>query len=245
MKIEQVKALPPINASIVGVDIETSFDLKGEEDSANPYTDRMLSIQVSDGETVWILEDNFMSAVSVLANPEVKKVGQGFAYDLKFLRHNLGINIENIHDTLMAERVLHAGQIMPHGLDAILSRRCGVFVDKSIRDQFANHEGQFTEQQLEYMATDVFYLPKIREMQLQDASLRGLGRVIALENETVPVTADMILRGICFDHELWDSSVVWIKEKKEEIKLRIAEYAGVPYTPNLFGGVELGINLSS
>lgn len=249
MEIYQVSSLPPLDAPIIAFDIETTTKGKAgsKRVSADPYQDRIVSLQISDGNNVWIMRNNYVSAIPLLSNPEIKKVGQNLAFDIGFLKHHLGgIEISNVHDTLMAERMLTSGLLgVENGLDDILSRRLGIFTDKSIRSQFSDHRGEFTQEQLEYMATDVAHLLKIRELQLADISKAGMGKVLALENAVVPIVAQMQLDGIGLDRELWQQHVQWYKNRMEQIKLRVCQYLDIPYQDSLFGGVEIGINLSS
>lgn len=240
MNIQQVSALPPIEKSTVGVDIETTGGYK------DPYRDRILSLQVSDGETAWILKDNFVSAIPLLTNPDVKKIGQNLSFELKYFKHHLGIDTVNIYDTLMAERILTAGDLgRGNALDEILARRFGIFTDKSIRDQFKDHTGPFTQEQLEYMAKDVLYLERIREKQLVDIANLGMGRVLQLENALVPVVSQMELDGIGFDRELWFKNQRWVYEQIAELDQKISKYIQLPVIVPLFGNVEMGINLGS
>lgn len=251
MQIHQVSSLPPIDAQIVAIDIETTTNGKAGSKraiSSDPYNDKIVSLQVSDGEDVWILKNNHVSAIPLLTNPNVKKVGQNLSFDIGFLRLHLGgIEIDNIFDTLMAERLLNSGKDgVENSLDDILARRLGIFTDKSIRSQFSNHQGEFTQEQLQYMATDVAPLLKIRELQLEEISKAGMGRVLALENAVVPVVAQMQLDGIGFDLEQWRENLIWFGEKKQEIKHRVASYLDIPSQASLFGeDLEIGINLNS
>lgn len=240
MDIQPVSTLPPLECACVGVDIETDGGV-----NSDPYRHRMVSLQVSDGQSVWILRDNYASAIPVLVNPEVLKIGHGLSFDLKFLNHGLGIETVTVYDTLMAERIITTGTGIGNGLDDVLARRLGVLVDKTIRSQFANHRGEFTSEQLDYMARDVLYLLSLREQQLADIGKAGMGRVLALENSLVPIVAQMELDGVGFDRDLWNSHVGWMEERLEDIKKRVASYLGLTTLTTLFGTTEIELNLSS
>lgn len=250
MEIRQVSSLPPIEATEISFDIETTTGGKAgskQEISSDPYQDRIVALQVSDGNTVWILKNNFISAIPLLTNPTIRKIGQNLSFDIAFLKHHLGgIEITNVYDTLMAERMLTSGLFgVENSLDAILSRRLGVFVDKTIRKQFNTHQGDFTQEQLNYMAADVIHLHKIRELQIAEISRAGMGKVLALENAVVPIIAQMELDGVCLDRDLWKKHEQWYRNRMEQIKLRVCQYLDIPYQNSFFGGVEIGINLSS
>lgn len=243
MNIQQVDTLPSMERSVLGVDIETST-LYAKKHS-DPFRDRIISVQVSDGETVWVLQDNFRSLIPMLVNPEIKKLSHNAIFDLTFLNKQLGVETVNIYETLLAERVLHTGMNMNHGLKDVLARRFGVFLNKETRDQFADHVGKLTQEQLEYAAADAYYLPKLRDEQLKDISKAGLGRIVALENSVIPVWVDMTLTGVGFDRTLWAQHEKWIAQRLEEIQLKMAGYLGLSRQLSAFGGVGLSLNLNS
>lgn len=244
--IYQVDALPDLSdKSELAFDIETT---RHDGKNSDPYRDRIVSLQVSDGNNVWVQRSNYMSASPFLTNPNIKKLAHNAEFDVKFLKHHLGgIEIENIHDTLLAERLIQSGKEgVGNGLDDVLARRVGVMTDKSIRDQFASHRGDFTEQQLEYMATDVVYLSEIRRQQLDEIGKAGMGRVLGLENSVVPIVAQMELDGVGFNRDLWKENLVWLENKKHDIKKHVASYLNIPSQVSLFDdSVEIGLNLNS
>lgn len=244
MNIQQVSALPEIDCRILAMDIETTT-LTGKKIS-DPFQDRIVALAVSDGDNVWILRDNFQTATSLLTNPDYKKLFFNAAFDLSFLNHQLGIETVNVSDILLAERILHAGENMPHGLQDVLARRCGVFTDKSIRDSFSAHTGPFTHEQLQYIATDVAYLRAIREQQIEDISKAALGKVMALEMQVLPVVVSMILRGVGFDRDVWAKNIVWIEDRMQAMRREIANKYQLGYQPSLVSDkIDLSINLNS
>lgn len=248
MDVQLVSALPSIESSVVGIDIETTRRYKNGDSKApaDPRRDRIVSLQVSDGNRVWVLTGNYNSALPLLINPDVKKVGHNIAFDIGFLNQHLGIQIDNVHDTLIAERTIHAGNnALGHGLDDVLARRYGVFTDKSIRNQFEDHTGALTEEQLEYAGIDAYYLVKMREDQLREIGKAGLGRVISVENRIIPIVAQMSLNGIGFDRDLWGQYQVQIEQRLLEIARRVASYLQVPSYIPMFGAPSLGVDLNS
>lgn len=248
MSIHRVDAFPTFESSEIAIDIETTVYAKKTSKSgdADPYTDRILSIQASDGVDTWILTDNYMSAIPLLVNPNIRKIGQGLIFDCTFLKRHLGVDTVNIHDTLLCERILRTGlDTGGNDLGSILARRLDIYVDKSKVESFYLHEGDFTYEQLTYMANDVLYLRKIREQQLQEISNLGMGKILALENTLLPVLVDMQLQGVNFNRDLWASHTHWMETELEKIKERVCSYLGLSYTPSLFGGMEIGMNLNS
>lgn len=250
MNIQQVDRLPTIESQVVGIDIETTqhHKLPGDKtEKSDPYRDRIVSIQVFDGTTCWILDKNYQSVVPLLINPAIKKIAHNASFEWKFLKQHLGVEMVNVYDTMLAERMLNAGmQGVDNGLGGVLLRYCGIYTDKSIRNQFANHSGAFSSQQLDYMAKDVLYLLQIREAQAKQIGQLGMGAVLKLENSIVPVIAQMELDGISYDTSMWYEHVQWMKAKTKQLYKDMGEYLNVPKAHSLFDDeVSLYLNLDS
>lgn len=247
MAIHVVSELPTFTGP-VGVDTETTYSFGGKH--ADPHRDRLLLIQVSDGTDAWILKPgDHKAAVSLLESPVIKIIHNA-NFDLQFLIHNLGVKIpkKSIWDSLLMERLIHAGEHteMGHGLDVVAARRLGVMLNKDTRDTFKNHDGiNFTEEQIRYAGEDVLCLPRIYEQQLADISRLQLGRVAGLENRITRAVAEMSLRGVGFDKELWSQYLPQTYGVMDSIEAEIAETLDMNRQMTLFGGTRLTMNLRS
>jgi DNA polymerase-1 len=245
MTTKIVDYLPTLETEIVGVDIETTWQNK-KRDTADPYTDRIISIQVSDGNDVWILQNNFTCLIPVLTNPNVKKICHNYYFDGQFLEHTIGTRTKNIYDSLIVERVINTGMTgVDNDLASTVARRLGVTLNKETRSQFANHTGPMTKEQLDYAAADVIHLLNLRESQIKDVSNQQLGRIVSLENEFVSVLVKATLEGVGFDHELWDQQQKQIYLKVRELESKLADLAGLGRTWDIFGESVIDANLGS
>jgi len=219
---------------VLGIDIETTVTNKKK--TANPWQDRMLSVQVSDGEQAFVLRDHFEQLVPILTNPKQTKIAHNARFDLAFLNHKLGIITTNVWDTLVVERLLYAGdRTRSNALANVLLRRLGVNKDEAVRLSFFEHSGDFTARQLEYMEKDVLYLPEIRRQQMEDISNQGIGRIVGIENRLVRVTTHMYLEGVGFDLNLWDEYTQVIERTLRQRVAHMAKYLNVPLQTTLFG----------
>lgn len=246
MKIKQVDYFPQFAPGTYGVDIETTV-LFGKH--ADPFRDRILSIQVSDGETVWIClnPEGFASLVPMLNDMSTTKLIQNSNFDLQFLMHQLGAKPpkQSIWDTLIMERLLHAGEDMRHGLDDIAARRLGVMLDKTVREGFKKHDGEFSEQQIKYACEDAYWLPKIFWGQKKDINDMQLGRVAALENRLTVIVAKATLRGVGFDTALWETYIPQIKSMLSRTEAELGERLGAHQQNVLFGDPQMTMNINS
>ncbi|HMN10760.1 MAG TPA: DNA polymerase [Bellilinea sp.] len=217
---------------IWGIDIETTVH---DGKQANPWQDRVLSVQLSDGVNTYILTDHYEQLIPLLTSQDHLKIFHNALFDVSFLNYQLGIVTENIWDTLIVERVMYMGdKTRSNKLSNVLARRLGVVKDESVRQSFFDHQGDFTKRQLDYMATDVVYLPEIRRQQLEEVGRMGMGRVIALENRVVPVTVHMYLEGVGFDLKLWEQYEHTIQTTLRERVMRMASYLNLPVQSSLF-----------
>ncbi len=245
MSIKIVQELPSIESRVVSLDIETT-STPGNKIS-NPWQDRIVTIQVFDGNDVYIIKPggNMHSILPLVNNPDIKKVGHGLTFDLSFLMYQLDADPINVYDTLILDRMIYAGLKYQHGLDDALAR-IGIFITKDTRSQFALHHGDLTDEQIKYCAGDVEHLLKLREHQVKEICSVGMNKVAALENKAVLPFTDMHLAGVLFDKELWEEDKKWIEKKLNEIKREIAPLGKFNIIQEGFDGeVELDINLNS
>lgn len=233
-----------LSSDVLALDIETTVNY---DNNSDPYRDDLLAIALNDGTNEWLLEDNFEQIIPFLVDPNIRLLIHNAAFDLQFLQQKLGVISENIWDTLIIERILNAGDItMANDLASTAARRCGVHMQKEVRKQFRGHSGVMTAEQRRYALDDVRYLHDIYYKQREDIKRTGMGRVAALENEHTRIVADMTLRGIGFDRELWDKMLDEIYRMMGNIQRQIAEYLDIPYMTELFGhGIIMDFNPDS
>ena len=163
--------------SVLGCDTETS--------GLSPKYGKLYSIQFSDGEfnvLVPISEGVSMGEFArLLANPAITKVFHNAKFDLEFL-HAAGHRIENVFDTMIAEKVLTRGANQSASLAETLYRYFAIDLDKSQRAKFTKKwDGVWTEDLVNYALSDVVHLPLL--MREQMAWLEKLGLVEELSKQ--------------------------------------------------------------
>lgn len=156
-------------SAVLGCDTETS--------GLHPSKGRLLSIQFSDGESsvlVPISEGTEPGAFAdVLADPAVKKVFHNARFDLAFLT-DTGLEVRNVFDSMIAEKVLTKGANQSVALSETLYRYFGIDLDKSKRNRFGrNWNGAWTDELVAYALDDVVFLPRL--MREQEDWLGKLG----------------------------------------------------------------------
>ena len=172
-------------AEAIGCDTETS--------SLNPKYGKLFSIQFSDGEfnvLVPLSEGVSMGELNgLLADASVVKIFHNARFDLEFL-NAVGIEVKNVFDTMLAERVLTRGANQSASLAETLYRYFAVDLEKSHRTKFNRKwDGVWTDELVNYALSDVAHLPALMKEQTEWMEKLGLtpeferqmGNVIARE----------------------------------------------------------------
>ena len=157
------------SAAVLGCDTETS--------GLGARTGRLFSVQFSDGEfnvLVPVSEGISLGLLTdILTNSSIIKIFHNAKFDLNFLVEN-GYRVENIYDTMIAERVLTRGANQSASLAETLYRYFAVDLDKSPRAKFNRKwDGIWTDELVDYALSDVVHLPRL--MAEQNAWLEKLG----------------------------------------------------------------------
>lgn len=157
------------HSAVLGCDTETS--------GLSPKYGRLFSIQFSDGGfnvLVPLSEGVSLGRYSeILENPAITKIFHNAKFDLEFLRA-AGHRIENVFDTMLAEKVLTRGANQSSSLAETLYRYFAIDLDKSQRAKFTKKwDGIWTDELVNYALSDVVHLPQL--MREQESWLHSLG----------------------------------------------------------------------
>lgn len=181
-------------ASVLYVDTETT--------GLDPYTMRLLLLQIADESEVYVYDYTVLPVESVnlfsglFADAPSIKVLHNATFDLKVLWHFGKFLVNHVHDTMVTESLLTAGKNERVSLQATVKRRFDIDIDKTVRDQFTNGFTELTDVQIQYAAADVEYLRRLYPLHLQLVAEHQLERVHALEMQLVRVVAMMEYYGM-------------------------------------------------
>ena len=164
-------------ANAVGCDTETS--------SLNPKYGRLFSIQFSDGDFNVLVplseRVSIAKLAEVLSDASVTKIFHNAKFDLDFLAA-AGTSVNNVFDTMIAERVLTRGANQSASLAETLYRYFAVDLEKSHRTKFNKAwDGIWTDELVEYALSDVAHLPAL--MREQKNWMEKLGLLEDYENQ--------------------------------------------------------------
>jgi ribonuclease D len=173
-------------APALGCDTETS--------GFNSRVGRLFSIQFSDGEfnvLVPVSEGVELGPLAgILADSAIIKIFHNAKFDLEFLVA-AGLSVNNIFDTMIAEKVLTNGAQQSASLAETLYRYFAVDLDKSQRAKFSRRwDGIWSDELVDYALSDVVHLPRLMADQM--AWMERLGMVGEFEAQLQKI----------FSHEL-------------------------------------------
>jgi DNA polymerase I-like protein with 3'-5' exonuclease and polymerase domains len=235
---------------VVGLDTETT-DL-------DPYTSRLRLIQLATTDRVYIVDfDHFANGDStknealaplrrLLEAPRPIKIAHNAKFDAKFIKHNLGVELGGLFDTLLASQLVGAGDIEErHGLETVASRYLNEAVDKS--ERLSNWNFELTEAQLEYAARDAAVLLPLREKLIERLKSESLVKVAQLEFECVMPVVDIELAGFYMHKERWLEQLGIVEKRRVELAEQLQQVLAEESSQgSLFGGPQReDINLDS
>lgn len=195
------------------------FDL--ETSGFDCHTCEVLCFQMGDKERQYVIHPYYFSAFSNLLVQKTL-IGQNIKFDLKFL-YKQGIYPEKVYDTFLAECVLKCGiKSAKKNLAAIAMDRLGVDLDKSVRENIWI-EG-LTTRVIDYSADDVRYLTLIKEHQEKEIALKGLEKVVELENEFVLYLAYIEFCGFKLDKKKWKEKMRLDKARMDSAEEMLDRY---------------------
>lgn len=203
---------------IIAVDTETT--------GLNFLTDKMTMFQIGDMDRQFVIYTNKVNITDldvILEDTTITKILHNAKFDYKFIKAATGIEITNIYDTFLAERIINCGKTdFSCSLANTLKRYFNIVLEKEVRTSFIHNSGvAFTDKQIEYGAKDVEYLIQIKDSQLPLINKYNLNQIIELENRAVKIFAEIEYEGILLDKDTWSKIAIKNKLKVKEQLLEL------------------------
>jgi DNA polymerase I-like protein with 3'-5' exonuclease and polymerase domains len=234
---------------VIGLDTETT-DL-------DPYISRLRLVQLATPDNVFIIDldkfsrhdlkrsGDFASFRELLHASRPIKIAHNSKFDAKFIKHNFGVDLGGLFDTLLASQLVSAGDIEErHGLEAIAGRYLNEAVDKT--ERLSNWEFELSEAQLQYAARDAAVLIPLREKLVEKIKANALIDCAKLEFECVMPVVDLELAGFFMDKARWLEQLAIVEKRRAELANDLQEMLGEGAAQaSLFGPPRANINLDS
>jgi len=233
----------------IGLDTETT--------ELDPYLGRLRLVQFASADQVYIVDLNafrdgdFSKSEALeplrqlLAAPRPIKIAHNAKFDAKFIKHNFGVDLGGLFDTLLASQIVSAGDIEErHGLNAIAARYLNEEVDKT--ERLSNWEFELSEAQLQYAARDAAVLLPLRDKLIEKIRSLDLIQCAQLEFECVMPVVDLELTGFYMDKRRWLEQLAIVETTRAELANELQEMLGEGVAQaSLFGPSRANINLDS
>ncbi|MGA7733800.1 MAG: DNA polymerase, partial [Chloroflexia bacterium] len=227
---------------VVGIDTETT--------GLDPHTSELLLLQISTTDKVYIVDCRRVVPLALkafLENQAVMKVAQNAKFEYVMLRQQAGITVNNMFDTMLAERLLMAGIGREISLKAIAQKYIGATLDKSVRESFyklAMHgDAYLAPEQLHYAARDAFIMIPIWRQMMPELKKHKLLPVAELEFMCIPAVGDLELAGVRIDTERWRKIIADVAVQREKSAEELSELlAPASMQATMFGVPSINLN---
>jgi len=150
-----------------GLDLGPVVAIDCETMGLNPHRDRLCLIQMSGGDgdchlvQVAIGQTEAPNLVAMLENPDVLKLFHFGRFDIAAMMNAFGATTAPVYCTKIASRLVRTFTDR-HGLKTLLQDMVGVDISKH-QQQSDWGAAKLTAAQLDYAASDVLYLHKLRD----------------------------------------------------------------------------------
>lgn len=233
---------------VLAVDTETS--------GLDPYTEDLLLLQISTAEMGYIFDIaggtnggrklDIGPLRQVLENQGILKLLQNAKFDYKFLKQRANIELVNIYDTMLAERVLTSGVSREISLKNLSHQYLELPLDKAERANFIGMKPgtAYSEDLLKYAIRDVLILFPIYEQQMPKLKKLKLWRTAQLEFDCIPAVGDMELAGCLINVDKWKEIIEGVKVLRDQAAAELLEILEPTIAQTTMFGVS-SINLNS
>ena len=237
---------------------QPALGLDTETTDLDPFTSRLRLIQLAASDKVFIVDLNAFGRDDLSEREELAplrqllaaqrpiKIAHNAKFDAKFIKHNLGVDLGGIFDTLLASQLVSAGDIEErHGLEAVAGRYMNETVDKTQR--LSDWDFELSEAQLEYAARDAAVLLPLREKLIERLKAESLVKVAQLEFECVMTVVDIELAGFFMHKDRWLDQLAIVEKRRTELAEQLQQVLAVESSQgSLFGGPQReDLNLDS
>ena len=255
---EVIKNPQDLRRAIDILSSQPALGLDTETTDLDPFTSRLRLIQLAAPDKVFIVDlnafgrndlserEDLAPLRQLLAAQRPIKIAHNAKFDAKFIKHNLGVDLGGIFDTLLASQLVGAGDIEErHGLEAVAGRYLNETVDKTQR--LSDWDFELSEAQLEYAARDAAVLLPLREKLIERLKAESLVKVAQLEFECVMTVVDIELAGFFMHKDRWLDQLAIVEKRRTELAEELQQVLAVESSQgSLFGGPQReDINLDS
>ncbi len=257
-------SMPPVQYEVIrdaaglvdALEILREYDVLAVDTETNgldPYDSKLLLVQVSTPEKCYIIDAQSVPLEplqDILGSTRILKLLQNAKFDYKMLKAQGNLELNNIYDTMLAERLLTAGLGNLVNLQVLNQKYLGERMDKSVRKTFYGPTSATTylnPDQLVYAAKDALSLFPIYTQQLAKLKSEKLLTVADVEFKCVRAVGDLELAGCKLDTAKWRQILAAVEIKRDAVRSALMDIlpSGKTRQSSMFGSDEYLINLNS
>lgn len=230
----------------------SQVELDTETEGMFNHKNKIVMLQLYHSGITYVIDTRYCDILPLKDNLErLLVIGQNLKFDYKFLKFH-GIELNNIYDTFLAECCITNGlQDRELGLAALAMKYCGIILDKSVRNQFIDLNGQpFTEKQIVYGVGDVTCLDEIKLKQEEKIKELDIEAWVNNEMQACLPLADIEYNGMGFNTAAWlklaDKAELNTLTYETELDVlvrkepRLSKFVKKEIQANMFAGIEEG-----
>ncbi len=182
-----------------GLDLGRSVAIDCETMGLNPHRDRLCLVQTSSGDgdahlvQVGMAQDSAPNLERLLTDPNVLKIFHFGRFDIAALHNRFGALAAPAYCTKIASRLVRT-YTARHGLKHLAEELLGVDVPK-LQQTSDWGAGTLTEAQLEYAASDVLHLHRLKEALDERLAREGRADLAQAAFDFLPARARLDLAG--------------------------------------------------
>lgn len=206
-----------ISEEYLGFDTETT--------ELDPYDGNIRLVQFSNGKNTYVIDlkpfadrgdikqmPELAPLRELLTAPRPIKIAHNAKFDVKWICHHLGVEVNGIFDTLLASQLIAAGdQDRRHNLAEVANFFLGVELDKS--EQVSDWSAEeLSQSQIQYAAKDAMIMVGLREKVVERLVQDGLVKAAKLEFDCIVPIARMELNGFFLDAARWREQLEKVKK---------------------------------
>jgi DNA polymerase I-like protein with 3'-5' exonuclease and polymerase domains len=153
------------------------------------------------------------------------KIGHNLQFDYEVMKFNLGLHMWNLYDTMVAEKVIRAGEwnYKLRGiwtLDDCVARYAGLKISKEKQKSF-DLVTPLDQDQIDYCALDCRVPFAVKNGQRRLLEQGNLFYAAQLEFDAIPAFGDLHLNGMRIDSNLWRPLVEEVEGKHKKILAKL------------------------
>jgi ribonuclease D len=182
-----------------GLDLGDSVAVDTETMGLDPHRDRLCLVQLSAGDGVCHLvqihkgHSDAPNLKALIEAPDVLKLFHYARFDIAMLRRHLGADCRPVYCTKIASKLART-YTDRHGLKDLCRELLGVDVSKQQQSSDWGAE-ELSKAQLEYAASDVLYLHRLKEKLDGMLEREGRAHIARAAFDFLPTRAELDLAG--------------------------------------------------